>query len=83
VERRRALKDRLWYRLPARPLLRFGWMYVAKRGFLDGRRGLLFCAVIAAYELMIDAKVYERRIARSDARPVADDVVGGVQRKAA
>jgi glycosyltransferase involved in cell wall biosynthesis len=83
VERRRALKDRLWYRLPARPLLRFAWMYVVKRGFLDGRRGLLFCALLAGYELMIDAKVYERRIARSDARRVADGVVAGAQRRAA
>lgn len=63
AERRRALKDRLWFRLPARPLARFMWMYVAKRGFLDGRRGLLFCALIAMYDLMIDAHLMERRLA--------------------
>lgn len=63
TERRRALKDRLWFRLPARPFVRFFWMYVVKRGFLDGRRGLLFCALIAMYELMIDAHLMERRLA--------------------
>src|SRR5205809_1933650 len=39
AERRRALKTRIWYRLPFRPAIRFMWMYVVKRGFLDGRAG--------------------------------------------
>lgn len=63
ADRRRALKDRVWFRIPARPLVRFAWMYLIKRGFLDGRRGLLFCLLIAMYELMIDAKLMERRLA--------------------
>jgi hypothetical protein len=63
ADRRRAMKDRVWFRLPGRPLIRFAWLYVVKRGFLDGRRGLLFCALIAMYELMIDARLAERRIA--------------------
>jgi glycosyltransferase involved in cell wall biosynthesis len=62
AQRRRALKDRLWWRLPARPLVRFLWLYVVRRGFLDGRRGLLFCQLIAMYDLMIDAKLMERRL---------------------
>jgi glycosyltransferase involved in cell wall biosynthesis len=65
AERRRALKDRVWWRLPARPLVRFLWLYVVRRGFLDGRRGLLFCQLIAMYDLMIDAKLMERRLLRS------------------
>ncbi|HXH83442.1 MAG TPA: glycosyltransferase family 2 protein [Candidatus Tectomicrobia bacterium] len=72
ADRRRALKDRLWFRIPARPLVRFAWMYVVRRGFLDGRRGLLFCALIAMYDLMIDAKLMERRLtpaARSTPQP--------------
>lgn len=60
--RRRALKDRVWFHIPARPLVRFFWLYVVRRGFLDGRRGLLFCQLIAMYDLMIDAKRYERRV---------------------
>lgn len=62
AERRRALKDRIWFRLPARPLLRFLWLYVIRLGVLDGRRGLLFCMLIAMYEFMIDAKLAERRL---------------------
>ena len=40
TERRRALKS-LAMRLPFRPTLRFGYMYLLKRGFLDGRAGLV------------------------------------------
>jgi len=60
AERRRALKDTVWWRTPLRPLVRFAWLYFGRRGFLDGRRGLLFCALIAMYDLMIDAKLMER-----------------------
>jgi glycosyltransferase involved in cell wall biosynthesis len=62
ADRRRALKDRIWFRVPMRPLVRFLWLYVVRRGFLDGRRGLLFCQLIAMYDFMIDAKLLERRL---------------------
>lgn len=82
--RRRAIKDRVWFRLPARPVLRFVWMYAVKRGFLDGRRGLLFCCLIAMYESMIDAKLMERRLAARGAdAPVAIDAGEEVRRNAA
>lgn len=58
-ERRRALKTKVWYRLPARPAIRFVWMYVLKRGFLDGRAGLLYSYLLAHYEREINAKVRE------------------------
>ena len=58
-ERRRFLKTRIWYRMPFRPAIRFFWMFVIKRGFLDGRPGLVYCQLIAAYEAMIDAKLLE------------------------
>lgn len=58
-ERRRFLKLRIWYRMPARPLVRFLWMYVVRRGFLDGRPGLVYCKLLAMYELLIDAKLAE------------------------
>jgi glycosyltransferase involved in cell wall biosynthesis len=60
-ERRRFLKLNVWYRLPARPLIRFLWLYVVRRGFLDGRRGLAYCSLLAAYEVLIDAKREELR----------------------
>jgi glycosyltransferase involved in cell wall biosynthesis len=59
AERRRALKTRVWYRMPLRPAIRFFWMYVVKRGFLDGRAGLAYCQLVAAYESLIDANVLE------------------------
>lgn len=65
AERRRALKDRVWFRMPGRPVVRFLWLYVAKRGFLDGRRGLLFCSLIAMYDFLIEAKLVERKLARA------------------
>jgi glycosyltransferase involved in cell wall biosynthesis len=61
LERKRFIK-RLWARAPFRPLLRFVWMYVIKRGFLDGRPGLIFCTLMTMHEAVISAKIYERRL---------------------
>ena len=57
-ERRRALKE-LSFRLPLRPLVKFLWMYVIKRGFLDGRAGYTYCKLQAMYEYMIVVKMRE------------------------
>jgi hypothetical protein len=59
-ERRRALKD-VWLRVRGRALLRFLWLYVVKRGFLDGRAGLVYCGLIAVHDFLIEAKVAEYR----------------------
>lgn len=59
-ERRRALK-RVWLRMRGRAVLRFLWLYVVKRGFLDGRPGLIFCGLIAVHDFLIEAKVAEHR----------------------
>jgi glycosyltransferase involved in cell wall biosynthesis len=56
VRRRRALKE-LSFRLPARPALRFLYMYVLRRGFLDGSHGFRYCRLLASYERMIDENV--------------------------
>lgn len=60
VERRQALKE-LSYRLPFRPLLRFLYMYLLRRGFLDGRAGFTYCRLLAIYEYMIVLKMQEQR----------------------
>ena len=57
-ERRRALKD-LFFRLPARPFLKFAYYYGWRRGFLDGRAGLTYATLQAIYEYMIDCKYAE------------------------
>ncbi|GAB1544390.1 glycosyltransferase family 2 protein [Scytonema sp. NUACC21] len=58
VERRRALKD-LSLRLPARPLIRFLYMYFILGGFLDGYPGFTWCTLQAFYEYLILLKVWE------------------------
>ena len=75
AERRRALKDRVWFRLPMRPVVRFWWLYFIKRGFLDGRRGLLFCYLIAMYDFLIDVKLMERALAAPHAPPAVPAVM--------
>ena len=47
--RRTALRA-LSRRLPFRPLLRFLYQYILKRGFLDGSAGYTFCRLMAMYE---------------------------------
>lgn len=61
LERKRFIK-RMWARLPFRPLLRFVWMYFVKRGFLDGRPGLIFCTLMTMHEAVISAKIYEQSL---------------------
>jgi hypothetical protein len=60
TRRRRALKA-LSIRLPLRPLLRFLYMYLLRRGFLDGRAGLTYCRLLAIYEYLIVLKTRELR----------------------
>ncbi len=57
---RRAALRNMARRLPFRPMLRFCYHYLWKRGFLDGRAGLAFSYLMAAYEGMIVAKRWER-----------------------
>jgi glycosyltransferase involved in cell wall biosynthesis len=58
VAQRRGLK-RLSRQLPFRPLLRFLYVYVWQRGFLDGREGYYFARLHAFYEFLSVAKTYE------------------------
>ena len=49
----------LFYRLPARPLIKFFLLYILKRGFMDGIAGFRYAALQAIYEYMIVLKVDE------------------------
>jgi glycosyltransferase involved in cell wall biosynthesis len=60
VEKRRALKD-LSLRLPARPFLRFLYMYFILGGCLDGRAGMAWCTLQTFYEYLILLKVWEMK----------------------
>ena len=58
VGRRRRLKQ-LSHCLPFRPLLRFLYIYIWQKGFLDGREGYYFARLHALYEFLSVAKTYE------------------------
>ena len=66
VGRRRKLKQ-FSQRLPFRPLLRFLYIYVWQKGFLDGREGYYFARLHAVYEFLSVAKTYE--LMRTNAAP--------------
>jgi glycosyltransferase involved in cell wall biosynthesis len=67
-QRRRALKERVWYRLPLRPMIRFIWTMAVKRGVVDGREGLIFTILACINDWQTTAKFYELRHSRSDSR---------------
>ena len=60
VGRRRRLKM-ISQRLPFRPLMRFLYIYIWQKGFLDGRDGYYFARLHAIYEFLSVAKTYELR----------------------
>ena len=60
VAQRRRLK-RLARGLPFRPLLRFLYVYLWQRGFLDGREGYYFARLHGFYEFLSIAKTDELR----------------------
>jgi glycosyltransferase involved in cell wall biosynthesis len=70
VQRKRLVRERVWPRIPAKPLALFVYMYLLRRGFLDGRAGLALCVFHAFQEFMVGLKLAElRRLSsqRSDA----------------
>lgn len=61
VQRKRFIRERVWPKVPAKPLALFLYMYVLRRGFLDGRAGLALCSFHAFQELMVGLKLAELR----------------------
>ncbi len=70
LARRRAAKQ-LAARLPLflRPAARFAYIYVVRRGFLDGRAGFLYAFMLSTYEAMIAILASERDSERLSNRP--------------
>ena len=61
VTRRRAAKAlTLWLPFFLRPLMRFVYIYVVRRGFLDGRIGFVYAFMLSTYEAMIAILAYEK-----------------------
>ena len=66
---RRALRDRIYYNLPAgwRALAYFLFRYFVGLGFLDGREGLFFHFLQGCwYRLIVDAKLAEAKAVKAD-----------------
>jgi glycosyltransferase involved in cell wall biosynthesis len=57
--RRRFHQKELFYRLPARPHLRFLYLYLFRLGFLDGAAGYTYARLQGFYEYLIVAKTKE------------------------
>ena len=66
--RRRALKE-VFFRMPARPAVKFLYYYLWRRGFLDGRPGFTYATLQAFYEYMIECKRREL-LRRAEGLPV-------------
>jgi len=64
---RRFHQKELFYRLPCRPFVKFALLYVAKRGFLDGRAGFTYAVLQSLYEYMIVLKTRELAAAKAAA----------------
>jgi glycosyltransferase involved in cell wall biosynthesis len=56
---RRFHQKELFYRLPARPVIKFLLLYFGKRGCLDGEAGLTYALLQSIYEYMIVLKTRE------------------------
>ncbi len=56
---RRFHQKELFYRLPARPLVKFLMLYFARGGFLDGQAGFTYAMLQSFYEYMIVLKTRE------------------------
>lgn len=75
-ERKRWIKNRLWYKAPLflRAYVFFFYSYVLKLGFLDGRVGLVYHTLQAFwFRFLVDAKIEEQLRSRAtgptDAKP--------------
>lgn len=59
VHRKRFLKEKVFLRLPFRPLVWFMYLYVIRLGFLDGRAGFHLCLLQGIHEYHISLKMRE------------------------
>jgi hypothetical protein len=61
VQRKRFVRERLWPLVPGKPVALFVYMYLVRRGFLDGRAGLALSTFHAFQEFMVGLKLAELR----------------------
>ena len=61
VQRKRYLRERVWPRVPAKPLALFVYMYLCGAGFSTAAPGLALCVFHAFQEFMVGLKLAELR----------------------
>jgi len=61
---RRVHQKALFYKMPGRPILKFLYMMIARRAFLDGWAGVRYALLQSIYEYLIVLKVRELEEAR-------------------
>ena len=64
TQRRRWLKKKL-FGVPGSPVLFFLYKYFLRLGILDGRPGLIYCALQSIQFFHIKAKIYEGRTSKA------------------
>lgn len=64
-ERRRTLKQ-ISTKMPLRPIFTFIYLYVIRGGFLDGYPGFLYCWMMMAHHIHIEAKLAEYAQAKNN-----------------
>jgi glycosyltransferase involved in cell wall biosynthesis len=70
ITERRFHQKQLFSRMPARPILKFFLLYIAKGGFLDGRAGFTYAALQSIYEYMIVLKSRELMMKSSGGKTI-------------
>jgi glycosyltransferase involved in cell wall biosynthesis len=61
VHRKRILRERVWPRVPLKPIVMFLYMYVLRQGFRDGYAGFAFCCFQMYQEFCVGLKMRELR----------------------
>jgi len=74
---RRFHQKELFYRMPARPLIKFLALYIGKRGFLDGSAGFRYAVLQSFYEYMIALKTQELSKKTTAAQAALSPIGGG------
>jgi glycosyltransferase involved in cell wall biosynthesis len=78
-EEKRRNQKQLYYRMPARPLLKALGLYFLKRGFLDGYAGFAYSVLIGFYEYLIVLKGRELNAEVARAKANSESGVEGMR----
>jgi hypothetical protein len=82
-EERRRQQKRVFYALPFRPFIKFCYMLLWRRAFLDGRAGVTYAILQWIYEYLIVLKARELEAGLATQRRVIPDNAGSASERAA